>query len=499
MLQPDYVVRVHDMMQPMAKAINRSHIACFRAMLARESHFAEWLHRHSAWIVQIYRESPRRVAEVLRDYLAWNPETSDRFTPDNRHLKSSQPIRVMAGGMHDDDAASDSIMALAVIFYLFSPHIIDLAMLPKPHQAHPLADQANLLGGQPEPLVDQVSATTRAEMIADLSGREKQHMRRVYQLRINHRPAVLKIQLSIPKYQSEFDIYHELMSTADYGLTVKIYNRQNRFQQQANEFVFRDMDQNLLGIDQFSIKCDDLALDIAFMSREMIYILTEHDTSYVPALAISHTYTYAEKCLLLRRLVCGLRLLAERYGFAHWDFHSSNIFLCLHDKTKYKIYDFDQSGTRQHPESSFFQRQIRPYLLESVDNPARQHWLREMDYDSIVAYGRIYDLVRFCYTFLSDQEINMTNLATYSDTIMRRLMSQMGHFLRDSIKIQRQARGQLLDVHVFIHKIFLPGNLAMWQPILDDVTCDDIRGGSRNYRRLYLKYYLKYHRELDNY
>ena len=211
--KPDYLVQIYEIGKPLKKSINFSTINSFIGLyFDNTSRFKIWFDDNFLELKKLYNVN-NKIVEKLDNYfympietIATNIGSIIKFYSNIQTKKIEQQylpteIPVMTAGAFEKSEII--IFCIAIIFYLFSPKIIDINLIPLPQDESP---NKNMYGGKLK--------------LTDISGIKKDR-RLIYIAEVKGYSVVLKITSDEDVYINEAKIYDELNSYMNTNLFLK--------------------------------------------------------------------------------------------------------------------------------------------------------------------------------------------------------------------------------------------------------------------------------------
>lgn len=413
-MKPDYLVEVRDMGKPLYRGLTQANVADFYRLSANpKTNFYNWC--------QIWYPSVRRISVDIPDLQSYyEPDILElqnnatyfdlTYEPATSTLKSDfLPQDVMVGGYQIEDVAT---FLAAIVFYLFAHDKCELASLPK----------ATMRGGQAVGAIDNFQDVT---YLADPANANR---RLIFYLEIDGRYLALKVTIDNKAYQSEFQIYHELMQLHRDDV-IRIYNKHNRPYSSPDYTLFANLDKDWLPIDKINLP--NSVLRLRRLTEPHLYLLLERDPKYQTLEDTSHTYSLDQKRDLLETVLIKLYHLHKEVGFTHWDLHCGNLFVNIRNPLLVKFYDFDRSSTLKHPTTNFYRQYLLPLIVDHYGaDSAEADFYRNLTPQQLGQYGLVYDFGRLALTTLSESDLELIRATD--------VVSPMGHLLHDLANLRHQ-------------------------------------------------------------
>jgi hypothetical protein len=305
----EYIVKIYSYGIPLKKSINKENIQSFILLYKSPSDFSSWCTTNIKALSNIKNGLPSDYFDDdVDNMMEKNVLIEDIYLPgdhvnkkiNNIHINNNilfNEMPVVFGGIkpinytyikHDYTNINIVQFCWSILFYLFSPTIIDFDVLPKPKQL--FIDSQ--IGGN----------GVMHETLMNLSN-DKGNERLVYLIKIvNGESYCIKITPPKERYNTEINIYNEL---TDASKGDNILNRQlvkicsNGTLKRGNKQIkFTEGDWNVIpSISQ------EIDLFIGKTGTDVIYYVTEYDTRYTPLENLIKTIDEDQLCIMIKNII----------------------------------------------------------------------------------------------------------------------------------------------------------------------------------------------------
>lgn len=389
-IEPDFVLELYDSCTPLEKAIDLETIFSFYIFYQKQTIFYSWYNNNINTIRSVDYHSKNNLLNI---YSSINPKKMAEYfnsvlnianIPNIEHPIPKTSIYQYGGNFDETDILN---FCLGIIFFIFSPNIINLNFLPKPRNKKN-SHHRTTIGGI---MIENLSK--------DLDY-DKSNMRLVYCVYIMSKKYIVKIVPNLSAYNNEIAIYQELNEEIhiDNKLDNKIVHMFNHGEIQLSY----PLSKTKIVIDKILTFLEPKYTQEIFNlePKPIKYIVTEFNDSYQSLKTLLPIFPIDQKCVLVNHVINLLYYMNNKYGFCHWDLNNGNI-LVKNTFDDFKLFDFDMSSTNKNTNYEIF-KVIPSIIEEKIVFHKYEHKL----------LGFYYDLTRLLIGFdiSNDQCINFPEI-----------------------------------------------------------------------------------------
>lgn len=473
----DFMIRVNDYKTPLKNSITIYDIISFYQLLIKKgSKFEIWFNKNRNTINKIIRENDIkkviflyyqddideiiRRAEVIIDYLNYSHPIDTKLETEYR-----KPIKIVSGGNRGEILHFVFELCTSILFYVFIPDNITLAILPKPIEKI-------MYGGN-----------GRIGSIKNVSRRKD---KLVYIISINDNKYVLKISEINRAILAENRIYKELTEAQKNDAIIRNYIIKSygsgTLESSLDTIEFVDsMGVNININREFDMNIK-LYSEIKNFKKENKYTLLNYlvlEYCPYPSLESNIINLSGENvCILYDQIIKKLIHLYEEYGFSHLDLHGNNVLVTDNPEINFRIFDFDTSTTLKNPNDSFFKHPFD--IMNKEKNPMQLFLIYDVLRVSLYAYDYV--------TVRTDDDIIINNDLPECKDKLKNIFNTLFEIHYEIDKANLDA----IDYFITIQDMTIKLRDFGFYDVIMEYVLASYGGNRKHYYKKYIKYKTKY-------